>query len=86
MSKVSLANMFSYMVGSLSVLLVFSLDLQKLFSLMYIQVLLKTSNEISLLLCSLVGKLWEEKGVSESKKDMHMKSKYLGRCICFSRY
>ena len=34
LSKVSLANMFSHMVGSLSILLMFSLAMQKLFSLM----------------------------------------------------
>ena len=33
-SKVSLTNMFSHMVGSLSILLMFSLAVQKLFSLM----------------------------------------------------
>ena len=33
LSKVSLTNMFSHMVGSLSILLMFSLALQKLFSL-----------------------------------------------------
>ena len=34
LSKVSLANMFSHMVGSLSILSMFSLAMQKLFSLM----------------------------------------------------
>ena len=34
LSEVSLANMFSHMVGSLSILLMFSLAMQKLFSLM----------------------------------------------------
>ena len=33
LSEVSLANMFSHMVGSLAVLLMFSLTVQKLFSL-----------------------------------------------------
>ena len=34
LSKVSLANIFSYMVGSLLILLMFSLAVQKLFNLM----------------------------------------------------
>ena len=34
LTAVSLANMFSYMVGSLSILLMFSLALQRLFNLM----------------------------------------------------
>ena len=34
LSKVSLANMFSYIVGTDSILMLFSLDLQKLFILM----------------------------------------------------
>ena len=34
LSDLSLANMFSHMVGSLSILLMFSLAMQKLFNLM----------------------------------------------------
>ena len=34
LAKVSLANMFSYMVGSLFILILFSLAMQKLFNLM----------------------------------------------------
>ena len=34
LSEVSLANIFSYMVGSLFILLIFSLAMQKLFILM----------------------------------------------------